>query len=112
MGSGFFVRRGGGGRFTDRHCRGRRPRRPAEVSGDGKVHGRDESLPYGYTVDGSFPGGGGAVKTAPYDAKDKRAAMARLRAGHARPYRGFSTGFATGSTRREQYRLVSISRPV
>ena len=68
MGSGFFVRRGGGGRFTDRRCRGRRPRRPAEVSGDAKVHGRDESLPYGYTVDGSFPGGGGAVKTAPYKA--------------------------------------------
>jgi len=30
----------------------------------------------------------GAVKTAPYDAKDKRAVMARLRAGHARPLRG------------------------
>ena len=27
-----FVRRGGGGRFTDRRCRGRRPRRPAEQS--------------------------------------------------------------------------------
>ncbi len=27
----------------------------------------------------------GGVKTPPYDAKDKRAAMARLRAGHARP---------------------------
>ena len=82
-----FVRRVGGERFTDRRGRGRRPRRPAEVSGGAKVHGRDESLPYEYTVDGSFPGGGGAVKTAPYDAKDKRAAMARLRAGHARPLR-------------------------
>ena len=30
----------------------------------------------------------GAVKTAPYNAKDKRAATARLRAGHARPLRG------------------------
>ena len=31
--------------------------------------------------------GGGGVKTPPYDAKDKRAVMARLRAGHARPLR-------------------------
>ena len=29
----------------------------------------------------------GGVKTPPYDAKDKGAAMARLRAGHARPLR-------------------------
>ena len=28
------------------------------------------------------------------------------------PYRGFSASPSTGSTRREQYRLVSISRPV
>ena len=48
--------------LTDRRCRGRRPRRPAEV-------------------------GGGGVKTPPYDAKDKRAVMARLRAGRARPLR-------------------------
>ena len=31
--------------------------------------------------------GSGGVKTPPYDAKDKRAVMARLRAGHARPLR-------------------------
>ena len=94
-----FVRRVGGERFTDRRCRGRRPRRPAEVSGGAKVHGRDESLPYEYTVDGSFPGGGGAVKTAPYDAKDKRAAMARLRAGHARPLRTDMNGLFTRGAR-------------
>ena len=99
IGSGFFVRRVGGGRFTDRRCRGRRPRRPAVVSGGAKVHGRDEFLPYGYTVDGSFPGGGGAVKTAPYNAKDKRAAMARLRAGHARPLRTATNGLRTGGAR-------------
>ena len=34
-----FVRRVGGGRFTNRRCRGRRPRRPAEVSGDGRYTG-------------------------------------------------------------------------
>ena len=33
-------------------------------------------------------GGCGGVKTPPYDAKDKRAAMARPRAGYARPLRG------------------------
>ena len=51
------------------------------------MHGRDESLPYGLPVSGSLPGGGGGVKTPPYDAKDKGAVMARLRAGHARPLR-------------------------
>ena len=57
--------------LTDRRCRGRRPRRPAEVSGGAKVHGRDESLPYGRTISGSWPGGGGGVKPPPYGAKDK-----------------------------------------
>ena len=63
--------------LTDCRCRGRRPRRPAEVSGGAKVHGRDESLPYGLPVSGSWPEGGGGVKTPPYDAKDKWVAMAR-----------------------------------
>ena len=94
-----FVRRVGGGRFTDRRCRGRRPRRPAEVSDGAKVHGRDESLPYGWNVSGRWPGSGGAVKTAPYDAKDKRAAMAGLRAGHARPLRTATNGVRTGGAR-------------
>ena len=52
------------------------------------MRGRDEFLPYGLSVSGSLPGGGGGVKTPPYDAKDKRVVMARLRAGHARPLRG------------------------
>ena len=43
------------------------------------MRGRDESLPYGLPVSGSLPGGGGGVKTPPYDVKDKRAVMARLR---------------------------------
>ena len=86
-----FVRRGGGERFTDCRCRGRRPRRPAEVSGDAKVHGRDESLPYGWNVSGRWPGSGGA--------KDQRAAMARLRAGHARPLRTATNGLRTGGAR-------------
>ena len=51
------------------------------------MRGRDESLPYGLSVSGSLPGGGGGVKTPPYDAKDKGVVMARLRAGHARPLR-------------------------
>ena len=78
----FAVRRS----LADR-CRGRRPRRPAEVGGGGKVRGRDESLPYGLSVSGSLPGGGGGVKTPPYGVKDKQAAVARPRAGHARPLR-------------------------
>ena len=52
-----------------------------------KARGRDESLPYGLPVSGSWPEGSGGVKTPPYDAKDKRAVMARLRAGRARPLR-------------------------
>ena len=70
------------------HCRGRRPRRPAGGERRRKVRGRDESLPYGLPFSCSWPGGCGGVKTPPYDAKDKGAAMARLGAGHARPLRG------------------------
>ena len=51
------------------------------------MHGRDESLPYRLPISGSWPKGCGGVKTPPYGAKDKRVAMARLRAGHARPLR-------------------------
>ena len=39
-------------------------------------------------VGGGVPDAPGEVKTPPYDAKDKGAAMARLRAGHTRPLRG------------------------
>ena len=73
--------------LTDRRCRGRRPRRPAEVGGGGRCAGRMNFFPYGLSVSGSLPGGGGGVKTPPYGAKDKRVVMARLRAGHARPLR-------------------------
>ena len=52
IGSGFFVRRGGGGRFTDRRCRGRRPRRPAEVSGGGRYTGGMNPSPTGYLLAG------------------------------------------------------------
>ena len=70
----------GGGREAGRKGSGgeRRRERP----------GRDESLPYGWPVDGSWPVAGGGVKTPPYDAKDTWAVMERLRAGHARPLRG------------------------
>ena len=51
----WYMVAGGGGRFTDCHCRGRRPRRPAEVSGGAEVHGRDESLPYGLPAERSRP---------------------------------------------------------
>ena len=65
--------------LTDCRCRGRHPRRPAEVSGGGRC--------------------AGGVKTPPYDAKDKRAVMARLRAGHARPLRGATNGLCTRGAR-------------
>ena len=39
-------------------------------------------------VGGGVPDAPGGVKPPPYDAKDKGDAMARLRAGHARPLRG------------------------
>ena len=71
------------GRFTAMRshavccCRGRRPRRPAEVSGGGRYAGGMNFSPYGLPVSGSWPEGGGGVKTPPYDAKDKGVAMAR-----------------------------------
>ena len=42
----------GGGRFTDRRCRGRRPRRPAEVSGGGRYTGGMNPSPTGYLLAG------------------------------------------------------------
>ena len=77
-------------------CRGRRPRRPAEVGGGGRYAGGMNFSPYGLPVSGSWPEGGGGVKTPPYDAKDKGVAMARLRAGHARPLRGGVGGICNG----------------
>ena len=87
-----------------RLCRGRRPRRPAEVGGGAKVHGRDESLPYGLP----------AERSGPLPTMQKINGRQRQGCGPGMPgaYRGFSASSATGSTRREQYRLVSISRPV
>ena len=51
-----------------RLCRGRRPRRPAEVGGGTNSPGRGETLPDGV--------------------KDQRTVMERPRAGHARPLQG------------------------
>ena len=42
------------------------------------MRGRDESHPYGLPVSGSWPGGGGGVKTPPYGAKDTWVVMVRL----------------------------------
>ena len=72
---------------ADRRCRGRRPRRSAEVGGGGRCAGGMNFFPYGLSVSGSLPEGSGGGKTPPYNVKDKRAVMARLRAGHARPLR-------------------------
>ena len=85
-----FVCRGGG-RFTDRRCRGAASPTPRGGERRREVHGRDKSLPYGWNVSGRWPGSGGA--------KDKRAAMARLRAGHARPLRTATNGLRTRGAR-------------
>ena len=63
------------------------------------MRGKDEFLPYGLSVSGSLPGGGGGVKTPPYGAKEKRVVMARLRAGHARPLQGGVNGLRTRGAR-------------
>ena len=85
--------------LTDRRCRGRRPRRPAEVSGGGRCAGRMNFFPYGLSVSGGLPGGSGGVKTPPYNVKDKRAVMARPRAGRARPLRTATNGSCTRGAR-------------
>ena len=46
----WYMVAGGGGRFTDCHCRGRRPRRPAEVGGDGRCAGGMNPSPTGYLL--------------------------------------------------------------
>ena len=50
-------------------------------------------------VGGGVPDAPGGVKTPPYDAKDKGDAMARLRAGHARPLRITVNGSRTRGAR-------------
>ena len=50
-------------------------------------------------VGGGVPDAPGGVKTPPYDAIDKGAAMARLRAGHARPLRAAVNGLRTRGAR-------------
>ena len=84
---------------ADRRCRGAASPTPRGGWRRRKMRGRDEFLPYGLSVSGSLPGGGGGVKTPPYGAKDKRAAMARLRAGHARPLQGGVNGLRTRGAR-------------
>ena len=54
-------------------CRAANPLAAVAVCGGGKVPGRDESLPYGRTVDGSLTEGSGGVKTPPYDVTYKGA---------------------------------------
>ena len=68
-------------------CRGRRPRRPAEVNRGGRYAGGMNFSPTGYLLAGVRPEGCGGVKTPPYDAQDKGVVMARWRAGQARPLR-------------------------
>ena len=63
--------------------RGKGGRQPAPTVG-GRFAAKD--------VGGGVPDAPGGVKTPPYDAKDKGAAMARLRAGHARPLRTAVSG--------------------
>ena len=69
-------------------------------------------------VGGGVPNAPRAVKTAPYDAKDKRAAMAGLRAGHARPLQGIHGShalasacatFSTSSSFRAEYPATTVS---
>ena len=50
-------------------------------------------------VGGGVPDAPGGVKTPPYDAKDTGAAMARPRAGHARPLQGDVNGLRTRGAR-------------
>ena len=64
------------------------PDAPRGVSGGGRCAGGMNPSPTGYLLAVVGREAAGGVKTPPYDAKDKGAAMARLRAGHARPLRG------------------------
>ena len=86
---GYKTKPGADARLRAGHAR---PLRTAVKIYAREGRGRAAARPYGWRkvrgqgcrgAASSTPRGG--VKTPPYDAKDKGAAMARLRAGHARP---------------------------
>ena len=53
--------------------------------------------------------GRGGVKTPPYDAKDKRAVMAKSRAGHARPLQTSVSGIG-GSGEHPNFKTAQRAR--
>ena len=81
---------GGGGRFTDRRCRGRRPRRPAEVSGDGRYTGGMNPSPTDIPLTAVSREVAEGSRPLPIKQTVKGDSTVRLRAGHARPLQGHS----------------------
>ena len=73
--------------LTDCRCRGRRPRRPAEVGGGGRCTGGMNPSPTGEPLAGVSRKVAEGSRPLPTMQRIKGVAMARLRAGHARPLR-------------------------
>ena len=77
-------------------CRGRRPRRPAEVSGGGRYAGGMNFSPTGYLLAGVGRKVAEGSRPLPTMQRIKGVAMARLRAGHARPLQCGVGGICNG----------------
>ena len=71
-------------------CRGRRPRRPAEVSGDGRYTGGMNSSPTDIPLTAVSREVAEGSSPLPTKQTVKGDSTVRLRAGHARPLRGHS----------------------
>ena len=109
---------GGGGRFTDRRCRGRRPRRPAEVSGDGRYTGGMNSSPTDIPLTAVSREVAEGSRPLPTKQTVKGDSTVRLRAGHARPLQGIHDShalasacatFSTSSSFRAEYPATTVS---
>ena len=80
-------------------CRGRRPRRPAEVSGGGRYAGGMNFSPTGYLLAGVGRKVAEGSRPLPTMQRIKGVVMARLRAGHARPLQTAVNGSRTRGAR-------------
>ena len=108
----------GGGRFTDSRCRGRRPRRPAEVSGDGRYTGGMNSSPTDIPLTAVSREVAEGSRPLPTKQTVKGDSTVRLRAGHARPLQGIHDShalasacatFSTSSSFRAEYPATTVS---
>ena len=83
--------------LTGRRCRGRRPRRPAEVSGDGRYTGGMNPSPTDIPLTAVSREVAEGSRPLPTKQTVKGDSTVRLRAGHGRPLQGIHDSHALAS---------------